>query len=255
MKKRLKRFYFLFSSLVITLLYLPFTIARSAVGTKFFLTPDDSSAAVSKYSSVLPMPAPAPSFARTVYDSLQLNLSGLSREAFNYAKKGFDKLVAEGRVLNQHIISIVDFSLPSNQKRLFVLDLENYRILFNTLVAHGRNTGREWATNFSNSPSSYKSSPGFYITAETYSGNHGYSLKLQGVERGINDNAYTRAIVLHGASYVSDAFANAQGYIGRSEGCPAVPEKMSTPIINAIKGGTCLFIYHPSYVNRSEVLN
>jgi hypothetical protein len=221
MKNKLKGFYLLVSSLVIALLHLPFAFAKSASGVKLFIDPVDASPKTLSNNVVIPAPAPLP--AKSVYDSLQLGLSGLSRQAF--------------------------------EKRLYILDIQHYKVLFNTLVAHGRNTGREWATYFSNQPSSYKSSPGFYVTAETYKGNHGYSLKLQGIERGINDNAYDRAIVLHGAGYVSDAFVNAQGYIGRSEGCPAVPEKLSTPIINAIKGGSCLFIYHPSYVDRSVVLN
>jgi hypothetical protein len=253
MKNKLKGFYLLVSSLFIALLHLPFTFAKSASGVKLFVEPVDAKPKTLSNNVIVPAPAPLP--AKSVYDSLQLGLSGLSKQAFEYAKKGFDKLIQEGKVLNNTVLSIVDFSQPSNQKRLYIIDLQHYKVLFNTLVAHGRNTGREWATNFSNQPSSYKSSPGFYVTAETYKGNHGYSLKLQGIERGINDNAYDRAIVLHGAGYVSDAFVNAQGYIGRSEGCPAVPEKLSTPIINAIKGGSCLFIYHPSYVDRSVVLN
>jgi hypothetical protein len=121
-------------------------------------------------------------------------------------------------------------------------------------VAHGRNTGREWATYFSNQPASYKSSPGFYITGDTYQGNNGYSLKLIGIETGINDKAYNRAIVMHGAEYVSADLAHKQGYIGRSEGCPAIPEQLSRPVINTIKEGSCLFIYHPSYISRSVLL-
>jgi hypothetical protein len=160
----------------------------------------------------------------------------------------------EGKLLNDSIISIIDFSLPSNQKRLFILDLKHYKVLFNTLVAHGRNTGREWANSFSNQNSSFKSSPGFYITRETYEGKNGFSLKLEGVENGINDNAFERGIVIHGANYVCDDFVNAQGYIGRSQGCPAVPVQVSRPIINTIKNGTCLFVYHPSYINRSPLL-
>jgi hypothetical protein len=253
MKNKLKGFYLLISSLFITLLHLPFAFAKSASGTRLFSNPVNSAPATISDNVIIPAPSPLP--FKSVYDSLQLGLSGLSRQAFDYAKKGLDKLIQEGKVFNNTVLSIVDFSQPSNQKRLYIIDLQQYKVLFNTLVAHGRNTGREWATYFSNQPSSYKSSPGFYVTAETYKGSHGYSLKLQGIERGINDKAYDRAIVLHGAGYVSDAFVNAQGYIGRSEGCPAVPEKLSTPIINAIKGGTCLFIYHPSYVDRSTVLN
>jgi hypothetical protein len=253
MKNKFKGFYLLISSMFITLLHLPFAFAKSATGSKLFASP--IAAASLPVNEKLIAPAPAPLPAKSVYDSLQLQLNGLSRQAFDYAKRGLDRLISEGKVLNDHIISIADFSQPSINKRLYIIDLAQYKVLFNTFVAHGKNTGREWATNFSNQPSSYKSSPGFYVTAETYKGNHGYSLKLEGIERGINDNAYNRAIVLHGAGYVSDAFVNAQGYLGRSEGCPAVPEKLSTPIINAIKGGTCLFIYHPSYVDRSVVLN
>jgi hypothetical protein len=99
------------------------------------------------------------------------------------------------------------------------------------------------------------SSPGFYVTKETYQGKHGLSLRLEGLESGINDHAYERGIVVHGAQYVSENIARAQGFIGRSQGCPAVPDQLSTPIINTIKNGTCMFIFHPSYIERSEVLN
>lgn len=249
MKKKFKGIYLLVSSLVIGLLHLPFAFAKSATGHKFFYNPPADSTTKSGTDSLRFIPA-----MKSVYDSLQLNLRGLSQEAFEYAKKGLSKLVAEGKLLNDSIISIIDFSEPSNKKRLYVLDLKNYRVLHNTLVAHGRNTGREWATSFSNQNESYKSSPGFYITGGTYEGKNGYSLKLEGLERGINDNAEERGIVVHGAEYVCDDFVNAQGYIGRSQGCPAVPVQASRPLINTIKNGTCLFIYHPSYINRSTVL-
>lgn len=249
MKKKFKGFYLLISSIVIGLLHLPFAFAKSATGAKLFYHPPVDSAKKINISS-------APLFPSiiSVYDSLHLNLKGLSQQAFDYAKKGLNILIEEGKLLNDSIISIIDFSEPSNKKRLFVIDLKHYKVLFNTLVAHGRNTGREWATSFSNQNSSYMSSPGFYITRETYEGHNGYSLKLDGVERGINDNAYERGIVMHGAAYVCDDFVNAQGFIGRSQGCPAVPVQVSRPIINTIKNGTCLFVYHPSYVNRSPIL-
>lgn len=192
---------------------------------------------------------------KSVYDSLHLNLQGLSREAFDYAKKGLERLAAQGRLMNQSIISIADFSRPSTEKRLFVIDLDHYRVLFNTLVAHGRNSGKEMAFAFSNQQSSYKSSPGFYSTAETYIGKNGYSLKLEGLENGINDNAMERGIVIHGADYVNEGMANEQGYIGRSQGCPALPRQEATQIINRIKNGTLLFIYHPAYIQRSALLN
>ncbi len=250
MKKRLRGLYLFISSLVIGILHLSFGFARSAGhNARMFLYPGDSAI------SVNPGPLYVMPEIKSVYDSLHLNLKGLSRDAYDYAKKGFDKLVNEGRLFNDSIISIIDFSRPSSQKRLFIIDLSQYRVLFNTLVAHGRNTGRELALSFSNNPSSYKSSPGFYITRETYEGHNGYSLKLEGIERGINDKACQRGIVIHGAPYVNEALANAQGYIGRSQGCPAVPMSLSGPIINSIKNGTCVFIYHPAYVQQSPLLN
>lgn len=249
MKKKFKGFYLLISSVVIALLHLPFAFAKSATGAKLFYHPPVDSAKKIHLASAPLVPALV-----SVYDSLHLSLKGLSQQAFDYAKKGLDILIAEGKLLNDSIISIIDFSAPSNKKRLFIIDLKHYKILFNTLVAHGRNTGREWATSFSNQNSSFKSSPGFYITRETYDGHNGYSLKLDGMERGINDNAYERGIVLHGAAYVCDDFVNAQGYIGRSQGCPAVPVQASRPIINTIKNGTCMFVYHPSYIDNSPIL-
>jgi hypothetical protein len=253
MKKNLSGFYLLVSSIVITILHIPFAFAKSAsgAGTKLFNRP---LAAPVTEQPVMPAPAPAPA-VRSVYDSLHLNLKGLSQQAFDYAREGFNKLVEQGKLLNDSIISICDFSLQSNQKRLFVLDLKNYKVLFNTYVAHGQNTGREFATSFSNQNESHKSSPGFYVTMGTYEGGNGYSLKLEGLEPGINDRAYERGIVMHGAEYVSHELANTRGWVGRSHGCPAVPVHLNKPIINTIKGGSCLFVYHPSYVERSRVLN
>lgn len=251
MKKKLKGLYLIVSSFFIAILHLPFAFAKNASGAKLFPRSTGDSMI---NNTAAPGPSPLPA-RKSVYDSLHLDLKGLSQQAFQYAKQGLQKLMEEGKLLNDSIISIVDFSLPSNQKRLFILDLKNYRVLFNTLVAHGKNTGREWASFFSNQSESHMSSPGFYITRETYEGKNGYSLKLQGMEAGINDRAYDRGIVVHGAAYVSEAFASSQGYIGRSHGCPAVPSALSTPIINTIRNGTCLFVYHPSYVNHSQILN
>jgi len=201
-------------------------------------------------------PATAIPVSRSAYDSLHLDLSGLNREAFDYAVKGIQKLKASGQLLNETIVTIVDFSQPSYKKRLYIVDLKNYHVLFNTWVAHGKNSGREWANSFSNTLSSFKSSPGFYITGETYNGSNGYSLKLNGMEKGINDRANERAIVVHGADYVSQNFISDRGYIGRSYGCPAVPLRQAQPIINAIKNGTCFFIYNPdeSYTRHSQML-
>ncbi|HEX7903922.1 MAG TPA: murein L,D-transpeptidase catalytic domain family protein [Chitinophagaceae bacterium] len=252
MTRKLKKIYFIISSLFITLLHLPFLFAKSASGSNK-LVPQPAPAPVTNF---IDSPAIAVTVAASVYDSLRLEYAGLNRKAFDYAKKGFDKLVAQGKIINNSILSIVDFSQPSSHKRLFIIDLKNYKMLFNTWVAHGRNSGREMANSFSNENSSFKSSPGFYVTREPYNGGHGYSLKLDGLEKGINDNASERAIVLHGANYVNPSYISMQGFIGRSLGCPAVPVKMATPIINTIKNGTCLFIYSPaaSYLQHSATL-
>ena len=191
------------------------------------------------------------------YDSMELDKMGLSEKAFNYAMKGFNYLVQQGKLTKDNIISIVDFSLPSSKKRLFVIDLDDFRVLYNTYVAHGVNSGKEYANQFSNTPSSYKSSLGFYQTLSTYIGEHGYSLRLDGLEKGINDNANSRDIVIHAADYVNESFIRSQGYIGRSWGCPALPEKLHKPIIDKIKNGSCLFIYSTNneYLKKSRIIN
>jgi L,D-transpeptidase-like protein len=193
----------------------------------------------------------------TLYDKLNLDSLQLSREAYMCAIKGFNNLVAQGAVTNQHILSIVDFSLPSSQKRLFVLDLLAGKLLFNTYVSHGRNSGKEQATKFSNDVNSFQSSLGFFVTGNTYKGEHGYSLRLEGVEKGINDNALNRGIVIHAANYVNEKMAKQKGYIGRSLGCPAVPVKLHRPIIQTIKDGSCLFLYGPdaNYTARSTMIH
>lgn len=192
-----------------------------------------------------------------LYDSLNLELKGLSQQAFEEAVKGFNYLKEHGKINNTDLITIADFSKPSTKKRLFIIDLVNSKILFNTYVAHGQNSGREFANELSNIPDSYQSSPGFYVTSSTYTGKNGFSMYLYGMEKGINDRAYDRAIVMHGAPYVSEDFVNSHGYLGRSWGCPAVPEHLSKQIISKIKNGTCLFIYSDkeNYLKRSTILN
>jgi hypothetical protein len=140
---------------------------------------------------------------------------------------------------------------------LYVIDLKNQGIIYNTVVAHGRNSGNEYAKSFSNNPSSHKSSLGFYITEGTYNGGNGYSMKLQGAETGINDKALARAIVMHGADYANEEVIGKKGYLGRSYGCPAVPQKLNKKIIDTIKEGNCLFVYYPdqNYLKKSKLLN
>ncbi|KQR95404.1 hypothetical protein ASG01_06035 [Chryseobacterium sp. Leaf180] len=185
------------------------------------------------------------------------NSHQLNFDVFAKAIQGFDKLKETGKLPSEaHLLTVCDFSLSSNVKRLWVIDLDQKTVLFNSLVAHGKNTGDEYATNFSNTESSLQSSMGFYITDTTYEGGNGYSLKLLGMDKGFNDAALQRAVVMHGADYVSEEFAAAHKRIGRSWGCPAVPRALAQPIINTIKGKNCLFIYYPdqNYLASSEWL-
>jgi hypothetical protein len=173
------------------------------------------------------------------------------------ALAGYELLKQEQAIHRTEVITIIDFSLPSHQERLWVLDLVEAKVLYHCLVSHGKNSGEVMAEKFSNKPGSYASSPGFYTTGETYFGKHGFSLKLDGIEHGINDKARERAIVLHGADYVSPEFIENNGRLGRSLGCPAVPVGLSKEIIETIKDGTCLFVFTPveSYVARSPVIS
>lgn len=170
-------------------------------------------------------------------------------ESFSEAIKGYYLLKQKG-LIKKDILTLIDFSLSSNTKRLWVIDLVTGDVLFHSLVAHGRNTGDEFASTFSNAAESYKSSLGFYATGEIYNGKHGMSLKLDGLEKGVNDQARARGVVMHAADYVSDSFIKNNHRLGRSQGCPAVPVALSKEIIDAIKDKSCFFIYHPSRVSK-----
>ncbi len=159
---------------------------------------------------------------------------------FAMALRGYKKIE---NLKKKNLITIIDFSLPSTEKRLFVIDLQNKKLLFNCLVAHGKNSGENFATSFSNDPQSLKSSLGFFLTAETYTGKNGYSLRLDGLEKNINDNARTREIVIHGADYVSEKFIKQYGRLGRSWGCPSVPLDILKELVDKISNGSSLFIY------------
>ena len=191
-----------------------------------------------------------------IYDSLQLDNYGLSREVMEMAYKGQRQLAENGKLNNEDVIAICDFSQSSSKKRLYIIDTRNYKILYNTYVAHGKNSGLTYAERFSNIPESLQSSLGFYRTKGTYFGKHGLSLKLDGLETGFNDKAEERAIVMHGAEYIGSNRVGS-AYMGRSFGCPAVPQAQSEKIINMLKNGSCLFIYHPTqkYLNASRILN
>lgn len=191
-----------------------------------------------------------------VYENLDLASLGLSKKAYEWALAGYERLKSGGQIMQDHILSVVDFSLPSNQKRLFVIDVLKGELLFHTYVSHGKNSGKLMAKKFSNKASSFQSSIGFYTTGEPYQGKHGLSLRLIGKEKGINDKALQRGIVIHGADYAEENIASKQGYLGRSLGCPAVPQSIHRQLIATIQNGSCFFIYAPvlSYSKQSKFI-
>jgi hypothetical protein len=195
--------------------------------------------------------------ATSIYDQMDLEDSGLSRKAFVSAWTGYYKLRKKGMLRKTGILSIADFSQSSSNQRLYVIDVQNRKLLYRTFVAHGINSGEEFASSFSNRMESCKSSLGFYITRATYSGMNGLSLRIQGVDKGFNDNAGRRSIVIHGAGYVSVRILRKYGVMGTTFGCPAIPAEMTTQIIPVVKNGSCFYIYYPSkkYLTQSPVLN
>ena len=195
--------------------------------------------------------------ATALYETMQLKDAGLAEEAFQNAYKGYEYLLEKNKLKNSDYLTICDFSQSSKSRRMYVIDIKNEKLLINTYVAHGRNSGNEFATRFSNKPTSRQSSLGFYITSSTYRGGHGLALVINGLEPGFNNNAARRRIVIHGSKYVGANYLELRKYMGRSFGCPAVPQKECSSIINIIKNGSCLFIYHPDkkYMNGSKILN
>ena len=193
--------------------------------------------------------------SKAIYDELHLAAIGLSAKAFDYAYKGYQCLTKQ-KLTNTGILAICDFSQSSNKKRLYILDLGNNKVLLTSYVAHGRGSGAEYAMRFSNRSRSHQSSLGFYITSSTYYGEHGLSLRLRGLEPGFNNLAMKRNIVVHGAPYISDEYLDSNKFMGRSYGCPAVPENECAEIIELIKDGACFFIYHPTkkYLQSSKIL-
>lgn len=247
---RLKRVYLFFATAFIFILHLPVGFSKTNK-VDWAMAPIKTAVVVeaqlsSSYAAQM----------EVLYDSLNLEGKGLSHDAFELAVTGYEKLINTGKINREGIITIADLSKSSAKKRLFVIDLENYKILFNTYVAHGMNSGAEFAKKFSNRPESFQSSLGFYKTTDTYNGKNGYSMNLTGLEYGINDQADARSIVMHGAAYANEDFIRIKGYLGRSQGCPAVPEKLNRSIIQKIKGGSCLFIFGKDsrYVKQSKLV-
>jgi len=185
-----------------------------------------------------------------------LDDSDLDYNAFETALKGYLKLKEAGQIEENSFLTVIDMSMSANKNRFFLIDVTNQKIIHKSIVAHGRNSGGEFAKDFSNKIGSFKSSIGFYRTAETYSGKHGLSLRLDGLEFS-NNNARERAIVIHAADYVSTNFIKKNGRLGRSLGCPSLPKKDYNQIVHKIKNGSLLFIYYPqdNYLKNSSLAN
>ncbi len=184
----------------------------------------------------------------------EMRLEGVvDYKAFEQAVTGYNRITGK----KKEIITLIDFSKPSSEKRLYVLDMRNKKLLFVSHVSHGKNSGEKYATSFSNVSGSLKSSLGFYMTEGTYEGKNGYSLVLEGLEKDINDKAKERAIVMHGAAYSNPSVIAGSGRLGRSFGCPAVPQALAKPIIDKIKGGALIYIYadNPDYLEHSSILS
>ena len=223
--------------------------------------PAATTAAKAKATAALSPLARFDATLRETYDRLGAEQQGLRFEVFEKAMTGYLNLRETGHLAaSQQHLTVVDFDLPSTEKRLWVLDLAKDKILFHTLVAHGHNSGENGAQQFSNTNESNMSSLGFYVTGQEYEGKHGHSLRLQGVDEGFNTNAFARAIVMHGADYVSEQFIKQNGRLGRSLGCPALPLDQYSQIIDAVHGGSCLFLnksnagYASKYLNQEAAL-
>ncbi len=190
----------------------------------------------------------------SLYQELGLNEEEVSFDAFSQAMTGYDKIEKK----KKPILTLIDFSKPSTQERLYVIHIEKKEILYKSVVSHGKNSGGNFATSFSNKPGSNQSSLGFFITENTYKGRNGLSLILDGLDKGVNDNAKRRAVVIHGADYADPGVARSSGRLGRSQGCPALPREITPSIINSIKDGSVLYAYsskfNEDYLRKSTVL-
>jgi hypothetical protein len=202
---------------------------------------------------VMTLLSSVPAAAATALEASTFDASTWSDDAvgdvnpkvFALALKAAGAAIQRGEASEADTLTVIDFSRPSTVRRMWVFDLRSRALLFEELVSHGRGSGVAMATSFSNLPESNRSSLGLYRAAETYTGKHGYSLRMDGLERGINDKARERAIVMHAADYVNEAAAKKQGYLGRSLGCPALRPEVSKKVIDAVKGGGLIFAYYP----------
>ncbi|MCJ8166220.1 murein L,D-transpeptidase catalytic domain family protein [Pontibacter sp. E15-1] len=248
------------------------TLTSLALGLLSFTSPHSSAVdaaapvTVSDVSTAIAVNASALSFSEKeaafddhildIYNETNLKQKGLSFEVFKNGVVGFQNFKRQHlNASDKSILTVIDFTKSSRDKRLWIIDLKSKKLLFNTLVAHGRNTGEDKAVKFSNQPNSYMSSLGFYLTDATYFGKHGLSLRLNGMDGKYNSNAMARAIVMHGADYATSDFVKRYGRLGRSLGCPAVPQEFSKEIITAIKDKTVIYIHGNDSRYTSDYLN
>jgi len=195
--------------------------------------------------------------ANIMFEEMQLADSGLNEKVLEYALIGYHRLLKKHALRNSDILSICDFSQSSSLKRMYVIDMRTRKLLYRNYVAHGISSGEEFANSFSNAPESHKSSLGFYVTRNTYFGENGLSLRIDGMDRGFNSLASERNIVIHGAPYVSERILHKYGVMGTTFGCPAIPQELTNQLIPLLKDGSCFFIYYPSqnYLSHSSILN
>jgi hypothetical protein len=233
-------------------------VAFVALGMVFILScaPPITTCQASESSTEEPAAA-FEQYIQSLYETIELKKRGLDRDLFRYALIGYFNLKRKAAIPKEGIISIIDFRKSCNENRFYVIDLSGQKVLYQTLVAHGRHSGDIYARYFSNKAGSLKSSLGFFVTGDTYEGEYGYSLYLYGLDGGFNDKAKARGIVVHGAHYVQRSFIKEYGKIGRSQGCPALPAGLHINIINTIMGGTCLFQFYDDkmYLQKSVLLD
>jgi hypothetical protein len=193
-------------------------------------------------------------FARADFDPAAIG--GIETDVFEMALNAASCAARTGAAKNPATLTVIDYSKPSSEERLWVFDLKARELLYEELVAHGQGSGANLATEFSNQPDTHRTSLGLFVTSDTYVGKNGYSLRLDGLDRGVNDRARERAIVMHGAPYVSESFVKANGRLGRSWGCPAVSAEVARALIDRVKGGGLVFAYYPDaeWIKTSKYL-
>jgi hypothetical protein len=194
------------------------------------------------------------SFARADFDPTAIG--EIETDVFELALGAASCAARTGAAKNPETLTVIDYSKPSSERRLWVFDLKARELVYEELVAHGQGSGANMATEFSNEADTHRTSLGLFVTSDTYVGKNGYSLRLDGLDRGVNDRARERAIVMHGAPYVSESFVKANGRLGRSWGCPAVSDAVARELIDRVKGGGLVFAYYPDaeWIRTSKYL-